>query len=91
VVCARVCGTGSPMPERGLSFDSKTWNLPRSQLAVTPHHVFPALAPSKTVDLTVTAQHTRGALPRDPAIMRSYLESGRATDAVKVRKLSRLL
>ena len=40
-----------------------------------------------TVDLTVTAQHTRGALPRDPEVMRAYLESGRATDAVKVSKL----
>eukprot|EP00752_Nemacystus_decipiens_P014667 g13063.t1 len=43
------------------------------------------------MDLTVTAKHTRGALPRDPDTMRSYLESGRATDAVKTMKLCRAL
>lgn len=36
------------------------------------------------VDLTVTAKHSRGALTRDPDTVRSYLESGRTTDAVKV-------
>ncbi|CAB1121351.1 unnamed protein product [Ectocarpus sp. CCAP 1310/34] len=43
------------------------------------------------MDLTVTKMHTRGALPRDPDTMRSYLESGRATDAVKTMKLCRAL
>lgn len=38
------------------------------------------------MDLTVTARHTRGHLARDPDVMARYLESARATDALKVSK-----
>lgn len=38
------------------------------------------------MDLTVTARHTRGHLARDPDVMAGYLESARATDALKVSK-----
>lgn len=38
------------------------------------------------MDLTVTARHTRGHLARDPDTMALYLESARATDALKVRE-----
>lgn len=40
------------------------------------------------MDLTVTAKHTRGHLARDPDTMALYLESARATDALKVREKS---
>lgn len=41
------------------------------------------------MDLTVTAKHTRGHLARDPDVMAGYLESARATDALKVRNRER--